>query len=106
MCSSDLLDIDGNVLRELEEETGLLPADVNIMPGWTLVDAGPRLGCMKLIEIDADADDAKREIEARIARQRDAELAGMYIARDPRDIDRARMPEFIVAYLEHMFARG
>jgi hypothetical protein len=61
---------------------------------------------MKLIEIDAPAEEARREIEARIARQRDAELAGMYVARDAHDIDRTRMPEFIVAYLEHMFARG
>ena len=55
------LDIDGNVLRELEEETGLTERDVKVAPGWTLVQAGPRLGCMKLIEIDATAEAAKRK---------------------------------------------
>lgn len=102
----DRLDIDGNVLRELEEETGLTPGEVRPAPGWLRVDAGPRLGCMKIIDLDAPAREAKREIEARIARQTHAELAGVYIANDAGDIDRARMPDFIVAFLEHMFARG
>ena len=98
----EVLDLDGSVLRELEEETGLAPHEVRLGKGWTLVDAGPRLGCMKIVEIDAPALEIKRDLDARIAAQSEAELAAMRVVRSARDFDAVRMPDFIVAYLAHM----
>ena len=102
----DRLDLRASVLRELEEETGLAPGEVELAPDWLLVDAGPRLACMKIARVDAPANEVARDLNARIARQADPELAGMRVARGHGDIDRDRMPDFIVAYLERMFATG
>jgi hypothetical protein len=101
--NGDRLNFDGSVLRELEEETGLSPSEVQLDAGWTIVVAGSKIACMKPMKIDAPADEIARDLNARIATQRDPELAGMRVVRGTRDIDRSRMPSFIVAYLEHMF---
>lgn len=101
----DRLDLEGSAIRELEEETGLRPGEYTLDPDWLLIDAGPRFACMKGVAIDAPATEIARELDARITAQMDPELARTRVARDPRDIDPARMPDFVVAYLEHMFAR-
>ena len=102
----DKVDLAGSVLRELEEETGLAAHEVRLDPGWSLVFAGPRLGCMKLVTLDAPAQMIAREIEARIARQQDAELARMHVVRTRADIPVGRAPDFVVAWLEHMLSGG
>jgi hypothetical protein len=43
----DTVDLLGNVLRELGEETGLLAQDLVAAPDWTAVVAGPRIALMK-----------------------------------------------------------
>ena len=98
----DRVDLDGSARRELEEETGLRPDEASFAPDWLLVDAGPRLACMKLVDVAAPADEVAREINRRIAAQTDPELAGVRVVRERRDLDPARMPAFIVAYLRHM----
>ncbi len=98
------LDLEGSVRRELEEETGLVAGEVALDDAWLLVDAGPRYACMKGVRIDAPAAEAAREINARIARQREPELSGVRVVRGPRDFDPQRMPDFIIAYLRRMFA--
>ncbi len=100
----DRLDLDGSARRELEEETGLRADEATFATDWLLVDAGPRLACMKLVEVGAPADEVAGEINRRIAAQTSAELAGVRVVRDARDINPARMPAFVVAYLRHMFA--
>ncbi len=50
------------------------------------------------------AEDAKARIDAALARDPNAELTRMLIVRRPDDIDRARTPDFVVAYLEAAFA--
>jgi 8-oxo-dGTP pyrophosphatase MutT (NUDIX family) len=101
----DALDLEGSVFRELEEETGLAPRDVSAAPDWLVIEAGPRVACMKLVRVDAPAREAARDIDARVAAQRDPELAGTRVIAHREDIDRARTPDFVVAYLERMFAQ-
>jgi 8-oxo-dGTP pyrophosphatase MutT (NUDIX family) len=100
----DRVDLDGSARRELGEETGLRPDETAFASDWLVVDAGPRLACMKLVEIGAPADEVAREINRRIAAQANPELAGVRVVRDAHDIDRERMPAFVVAYLLHMLA--
>ena len=97
------LDLAGSVLRELTEETGLAAHDVQADPGWHLVEAGPRLGCLRMLRIAGRARDVAAMIDARIALQENPELAGMYVAQGAADLDPQRMPAFIVAYLRRMF---
>ena len=97
------LDLEGSVLRELEEETGLAPGEVSLDPGWIIVEAGARYACMKTVRVEAPAAEVARDLNARIAAQSGAELAGVRAVASARDIDRVRMPDFIVAYLESAF---
>ena len=57
---------------------------------------------MKLVDVAAPAEEVARELNRRIAAQTDPELSGVRVVRERRDLDPARMPAFIVAYLRHM----
>lgn len=102
----DRLDLAGSVVRELAEETGLRADEVSFARDWSVVDAGPRLACMRLTQVDAPAAEVAREIERRIATQTNPELARMHIVRDANDIDVARTPAFAVAWLRWMLGRA
>ena len=95
----DRLDLEGSVVRELAEETGLLAHEVRFAPDWLIVDAGPRLACMKIVDIDLPSREAAREIEGRIATQHDAELAGMRAVRNLAEAEAARPLDFVAAFL-------
>jgi 8-oxo-dGTP pyrophosphatase MutT (NUDIX family) len=96
------LDLAGSVMREIAEETGLVAGDYAAEAGWHAVPAGPRLALMKILAVRAPALDLQRRIRGYLARDAEPELADIRIVRGPGDID-ARMPPFVVAYLEHCF---
>jgi 8-oxo-dGTP pyrophosphatase MutT (NUDIX family) len=99
----DTVDLLGNVLRELQEETGLDPAEFSIAAGWMAVDAGPRLALIKVIQADRPAAALREEVLRHIATEARPELADMRIVRSPDDFDPA-MPDFVTAYLTHVLA--
>lgn len=94
------VDLEGNVLRELREETGLTPADFAMEPGWRMVLAGPRIAMVKIAQTREPAETLRQRILDRIRGERDAELSGIHIARGPSDFD-PMMPTFITAFLAH-----
>ena len=98
------LDLAGSVARELFEETDLTPDEVDFDKDWIVVDAGPRMACMKIGRVAGTAAGVAAEIDARIARQDDPELARMHVVRSTDDLDPQRMPPFILAFLQDMFA--
>lgn len=97
-----VVDLDHSVIRELGEETGLTARDVAVAPGWHAVFAGQRIAFMKSLAVDAPADTLRDRIRAQIARQEAPELADIYIARGPADLD-PRMPNFVTAFLLHQW---
>jgi 8-oxo-dGTP pyrophosphatase MutT (NUDIX family) len=97
------VDLEANVMRELREETGLTADDVSIEPGWTLITDIGRAAFMRSLSIALPAEDARAEILTRMKTLDDDELVDIIIVRGLADIDRHRMPAFVVAYLEHMF---
>jgi 8-oxo-dGTP pyrophosphatase MutT (NUDIX family) len=99
------VDLEASARRELLEETGLLAAETNIAPGWTLVITPQRVACMKLMTLPLPAARLKARIEAFIARDPLSELSRMHIVRDPRDIDEAKVPPFVADYLSYAFAQ-
>jgi 8-oxo-dGTP pyrophosphatase MutT (NUDIX family) len=99
----DRVDLQASVLRELREETGLAPVDVVLAEGWTVVEAPPRIACLKRLRVAASAEELKTRIEAYLAGERQPELARMHIARSLGDIDEKRMPRFIVDFLRHAY---
>jgi len=98
----DKVDLDGSVLRELAEETGLTAADVALDPGWHAVLAGPRLAMLKPVSSPLPAEELRARILAHIAAETHPELADVRIVRDPADLDEM-MPEFIHDYLLEMW---
>jgi 8-oxo-dGTP pyrophosphatase MutT (NUDIX family) len=94
------VDLGGSVLRELEEETGLTAADVEIDAGWHAVLAGARLAMLKTVRSPLPAEALRARILAHLAAEPQAELADIRIARGPADLD-PMMPEFIVDFLRH-----
>ncbi len=98
------VDLEASVRRELMEETGLAAEDAAIRPGWTVVLSGPCVACMKAMTLPLPAEEAKARIDAFLAGDPNSEFARMHIVRGLNDVDRARTPSFVVAYLEAAFA--
>ena len=99
------LDLAGNVVREVAEETGLTPDDFAIGPAWHAVPAGARLALMKVLDADATALDLQRRMREHIAGERNPELADIRIVRGPADFD-PMMPPFVTAFLSHALRNG
>jgi NUDIX domain len=99
------VDLEASARRELLEETGLLAAETNIAPGWTLAIAPQRIACMKLMTLPLPAARLKARIEAFLARDALSEFSRMHIVRGPQDIDEARVPIFVADYLRYAFAQ-
>ena len=92
------VDLEASARRELQEETGLDPAQVAWTPGMTLVMSPIRLCCMKRVTSPEPADALVARIQAWLSQDPKAELAQMHVVRDLADITPA-MPDFVVAYL-------
>jgi len=99
------VDLAASALRELTEETGLTPDELTIDPDWLVVDAGPYNACMKLMRSPLPAIELAADIERRIARQGDPELARMHVVRSAADLVPQRMHGFMLAFLEEMLAQ-
>jgi hypothetical protein len=97
------VDLLGNVLRELGEETGLGAQDLLAAPDWTAVIAGPRIALMKEVRARRPAAELRASILGHLASEARSELADMLIVRSPADFDPA-MPEFVTAYLWHVWS--
>src|SRR5579871_3289427 len=98
------LDLAGNLVREVAEETGLTPADYVAVPGWHAVPTGPRLALMKVLDAAASAAELQRRMRAYIAADKHPELADIRIVRGPADFD-AMMPPFVTAFLSHVLGQ-
>lgn len=97
----DRVDLGASVLRELEEETGVGAQDVAVAPGWTIVQGAGVVACMKPMRLPLPAEAAATRIHAALERQEDRELARIHIVRRKGDLDPARTPPFLAAYLDH-----
>lgn len=97
----DRVDLAGSVLRELEEETGLGPAEVSVEPGWTVLVHGPRIAMMQRLRSPLPGAALQARIERFLAAEPNPELTRMHVVARLEDIQRARMPAFQIAYLEH-----
>jgi 8-oxo-dGTP pyrophosphatase MutT (NUDIX family) len=106
VMASGRVDLAGSVTRELGEETGLRPEEIDVSENWTLVLESYRCAFMKTITVRHDATTARRIILERLATQTDQELADIVIVRSPKDINETMMPEFIKAYLRRAFQAG
>ncbi|HMN51945.1 MAG: NUDIX hydrolase [Xanthobacteraceae bacterium] len=92
------VDLAANLVRELDEEAGLIPGEYTVTPGWTAVNAGSRLALLREIDLPLEAEALAEKIRGNIAKQRVPELADVVIVRTRADFSPA-MPGFVRAYL-------
>ncbi len=99
-----VLDLEGSVSRELAEETGLSTQDVSPTPGWTIVESGALIACMKELHSPLAAAELVERAADFFAREKKPELTCLVPVFSPADIN-AHMPDFMQAYLRHAFSR-
>jgi hypothetical protein len=100
------VDLAGNVLRELEEETGLGAGEVEVEDGWTLVIGGAGIACMRRIQTGEPADRSVQRMLANISRQSEPELAGFRIVRAAADMEGLDMPGLTKAFLRQALTQA
>ena len=97
------VDLAGSAAREFLEETGLtLPEGAE--EAWVLLRGDGQLAFLRPVRFEADAETLKARIEAHRGHEGEPELAHSVIARSRADIDTARMPGFVQAYLASVFS--
>jgi len=94
------VDLLGNIVREVAEETGLTAADFSVAPGWHAVVDGSRVGLMKRVDIPHPAEEVKERMLCHLAAEPRPELSDIRIVRSAADFD-PEMPRFVTTYLSH-----
>ena len=100
------VDFDANILRELEEETGLSSGEVTLERGWTIVSDGSLVACMKIAQSTLSAGGLQAKLTAFNTTQKHPELASLVPVYTHEDYDAARMPSFMLRYLTHALSRS
>lgn len=94
------LDLSGSVMRELEEETGLMHPMVVAENGWTIVNEWPRLACLKDVISGIPGAAVAAAVDAHIANEENPELARAHMAISLEDLRPDIMPGYIINFLQ------
>ena len=101
--SDGTVDIAGSVAREVEEETGLTPADYRAGAHWDCVVSGAAIAMIKILNVDSSGEALRARIEANLGRQHQPELSAIHLVRGTSDLT-AAMPRFVTAFIEKQFS--
>lgn len=96
------VDLEGSMLRELVEETGLRADELRPAPRWTALRDARRLSLLRELVATEEAEALAARIRAHIAREERPEIDAVIIARGPDDLAEA-MPPFIRSYLRSVW---
>jgi hypothetical protein len=94
-----MLDIEGSIMREVEEETGLAPADYAMDVQWNCVLTGPSMALIRVLRVDMPGEALRDRIEQRLAGEKRPELRAIHLVRGLADLSPA-MPCFVTAFLK------
>lgn len=95
-----VVDLEGSVVRELAEETGVSPEGGGLEPGWTLVFERQYIACMKTIASPKPAAALLAEVKEYLARQEAPELAAAHMISRRSELANPRLMSFVRAFLE------
>jgi hypothetical protein len=101
--SGGAVDMPGSVGREVEEETGLTPADYRAVAHWDCVVAGAAVAMIRILNVDGSGETLRARIEANLAGQRHPELSAIHLVRARSDLTTA-MPRFVTSFIEAQFS--
>ena len=104
-CCDGAVDMAGSVAREVEEETGLTPADYRTGAHWDCVVSGAAIAMIRMLNVEVKGEQLRATIEANLARQDQPELSAVHLVRDSGDLT-ASMPRFVTAFIEQQFSKA
>ena len=93
------VDLAANLLRELQEETGIDPADVTVQAGWSVVFDGARIACIKQLLSPSVANEIVTRFKYFQARERNPELSALIPIWSSETLDESSTPRFMLTYL-------
>ena len=99
----DAVDIPGSIAREVEEETGLTPADYQAAGHWDCVVSGASVAIIGILDVALTGAQLRARIEANLAGQSHPELSAVHLVRGPSEFT-AAMPRFVTAFIEAQLA--
>ncbi len=94
-----MVDISGSVAREVQEETGLTPADYTAVDHWDCVVSGAAIAFIRVLKVDMPGEALRAKIEANLATHQSPELAEIHLVQGPVDFTPA-MPVFVTAFID------
>lgn len=100
----DEVDIEGSILRELREETGLEPPLVTPTEQRFVVFAGHLVACLRRFDCALTASELKARVEATLRAQDEPEFDAVVLARRASDIVDPTLP-YVPAALERLLGR-
>jgi 8-oxo-dGTP pyrophosphatase MutT (NUDIX family) len=103
VTADGIVDLATSLTRELQEETGIRTEEITVGDQWTVVLDGFRCAFLKPVTLQYDAKTARQIIMDRLASDTDQELSDIAIVRTVHDLDEARMPVFVQAYIKSIF---
>lgn len=100
LIEGGVVDLEGSLVRELLEETGLHAAEGAAAPGWSVIFDGQRIACLKRLDWPAPAFEIRERVRAHIAQEAKPELSDAHMLAPGRHAD-PRLPPFMTAFLAH-----
>lgn len=102
VAAGGVVDIETNIARELNEETGLSTSELTRVPGYLVVRYGNLLSIGAIFRAPLKADELRRRILGHIARDPDPELADIIIAATPADLERPDIQPYSAIAVTHL----
>lgn len=96
------LDLDGSLIREVLEETGITLAREQLNAGYIISD-GARIVYVRPVRIATTASRLALEIAGFIADQPNSELDHVCFVKRAGDLDEMKVPPFVTIYVKHIF---
>lgn len=97
-----VLDVDGSLIREAHEETGIALAREQLDAGYIIFD-GARIVYVRPVRLAMPASRLALEIERFIAGQPHPELDRVSFVRGTGDLAELKVPPFVTIYVKHVF---
>ncbi len=100
-----VIDIDGSIMREIAEETGLDVSTLNRMPGYVIIAADASIAIGIEFHSKLPADQLRGQIMQHLEREEKPELADILIVRQTADIRSIKTTGYVTPLVESLFGR-
>ncbi|BCJ91368.1 hypothetical protein IZ6_21030 [Terrihabitans soli] len=96
------LDVDGSILRELEEETGLGSADLQPSEQRWIAWDGALFCCARRCDTQLTGEEVERKVSGYLAAQQRPELARIHLVRRMDELQGLNVPAYVSALIEQI----